>query len=288
LIAQGLVPALDPDAAPPPSSAPHDLIQRGKMGELVMIGTVIILQAIAATQIKPPVMLKSEAIQVSPTAAARALTADALEEMSAPVTVTLQCIVSADGSLVDCIPADDGGTDDPAIYLQRLYATGERAKADPVLAAALSRTIFYRVRADRNSSKAQVSVLVREVISPTDRAPNNAPRGAIPRGGVKINPEPSLKIDKFYPAAARRNGAQTRVSATCLILDGLSLFCRKPEVYLPGIATEAPMWRQPAFDDAFGNATLRVLASMRAESRTATGEDSIGRELPVSINWQLP
>jgi len=246
------------------------------------------LQAIGATPIKPPVMLKSEAIQVSPTAAARALTADALQEMSGPITVTLQCIVSADGGLEDCIPADDGGTDDPAIYLQRRYAAGERAKADPVLAAALSRTIFYKIRTDRNSSKARVSVLLREVISPADRRSHSVALGAIPRGGVKINPEPTLKVEKFYPSAALRSGAQTRVRATCLILEDLSLFCRNPEVDLPPIAAESPMWRQPTFDDAFGNATLRALASMRAESRTAAGEDSVGREVPVSMNWQLP
>lgn len=133
-----------------------------------------------------------------------------------------------------------------------------------------------------------IQLLIREVISPTDRPTQNPPLGVIPKGGVKIHADPKLDFDAFYPPAALRSGAQASVTATCLILSDLSLFCRKPEVNLPQFDKEPPMWRQPAFDETFRRATLLVLATMRAEPRTTTGEDSVGREASATINWRLP
>jgi hypothetical protein len=247
----------------------------------LMIGTLIVLQSITLAPLTP------EAVQASPTAAARAVTADALPDMPGPVTVTLQCMVEPNGGLSECIPADDGGTRDAATHLQRFYAAMERAKADPVLAAALTRMRFYRVRSNPGTGKPRASVLVREVVSPADRAPQTPAVGAIPRGGVKLNFEPTMNMGDFYPPDATRSETRARVSATCRILGDLSLLCRNPEVDLQP-TEEVGAEQRPGMVEGFGRSTLRVLASMRADPRTATGEDSVGRELPVTIVWHLP
>lgn len=254
-----------------------------------MIVTLVLLQALTASAISPPVMLTPETTQVSPTAAARALSAEQIGQAPAtPVSVTLQCIVGPDGRLGDCIPANDGGTDNIATYRERLLSVAGQARAEPILNAALARTAFYRVRPSPGSGKRVATVLVREIVSSADKAPSDKPIGTIAKGGLEINPDPLLPSGWFYPSAALRAGAQTRVSATCRVLGDLSLFCHDPKVDLPPVAGDLPMWRMPEFDQSFDQATLRAYAAMRAKPRTATGEDSVGREVSVATNWRLP
>lgn len=249
-----------------------------------------LLQAAIASVIAPPVSLDPSAIRIAPTTAARALSMAAVDQLPpTPVTVTLQCLVDADGRLADCIPADDGGTGDIAVFRQRLFAGVERAKADPILAAALARTPFYRVRLSHVVNKATTSVLVREVVSAADRPPPDASRGTIGKGELRIDPDPAVSISAFYPPAALRAGAQTRVTATCRVLGDHSLLCRDPQVDLPPIVGDLlPLWRIPALDPDFGRATVRAFATMRAQPQTASGEDSIGHEVLPSIAWRLP
>lgn len=254
-----------------------------------MAAILATLQAFTVSAITPPVPLASTATRVAPTAAARALSVAALDRLPpAPVTVALQCLASEEGQLTDCIAADGGGTSNLAVYRQRLFALPARAKADPILAAALARIPFYRVQPTRASGKATVSVLVREVVSAADQAPRGAPRGTVAKGGLGVDPEPAMTIGAFYPPAALRAGAQTRVTANCRVLGDRSLFCREPQVDLLSTSGDPPLWRVPALDPSFAQATVRVFATMRAQSRTVSGEDSAGCEVPLTIVWQLP
>ena len=256
---------------------------------MAAIGTLAMLQAMSATAIAPPLMLTPTATLAAPTAAARALSLAALDAPpTAPVTITLQCLVSAAGRLGDCIPAADGGTRDAAAYRRRVIATAEQARADTMLAAALARMPFYRVAPPRPSGRATASLLVREVIAPADTAPSAAPTGTVAPGELAVAADPRVSPGDFYPPPALRSGAETRVAATCRVLDDLSLLCRDPRVDLPPLAGDPPMWRQPPFDPAFGQATLRALAAMHAASRTAAGESNVGREATLHLNWRLP
>jgi hypothetical protein len=248
-----------------------------------------IAQAITSSAILPPVPLTPSVIRVAPTAAARALSVAALDDLPvAPRWVALQCLVGSDGALMDCVPADAGGTADLKVFRQRLAARRDRSIADPMVAAALARMPFYRILSPRAPGKATPSVLISESISLADRAPPTAPRGKIVEGGLRVDFAPGVSSAEFYPPAALRAGAQTRVTATCRVLGDHSLLCHGAEVDLPPRAGDPPLWRVPAHDADFARATLRVFATMRAQPRTVSGEDSVGRDVPLSMNWQLP
>lgn len=119
-------------------------------------------------------------MQAMPSAAARAISVETVTRLpTKPVTVTVECLVRTSGMLGDCIPAEDGGTGDLKTFRQRLFATGRGAPIDPVLAAAMARTRFYRVRPP-GPAKDNVyrSVLIRMTVSPADKAPS-APRSRV-------------------------------------------------------------------------------------------------------------
>lgn len=247
------------------------------------------LQALLAKAITSPEPLDAAAMQAVPSMAARAITVQDLPRLPAePVTVAIQCLVRPNNTLGDCIPADDGGTADIKVFRQRLFAGIGGTPVDPVVGAALARAQFYRVRASSPAKRdADRSVLVRVTISSADKAPNTA-NGAVAKGDVKIDPASITDIAEFYPPPALRADARTRITATCRVLADRSLYCRDPHVdLLPGQGAAANM-AMPQFDAAFGRATLLAFATMRAQSRTGSGKDSVGREGPMSLSWQLP
>ena len=271
-----------------------------------ILAVTAMVQALVADAITPPQVLEASMIQATPSAAARAISVETVPRLpTRPVTVTVECLVRTSGVLGDCIPAEDGGTGDLKAFRQRLSATVRGAPTDPVLAAAMARTRFYRVRPlgpakepanGPTNQNVYRSVLIRITVSPADKAPNSPAIARLASGDLMIDPASVADVASFYPPAARRADARTRITATCRVLTDRSLYCRDPRVDLTetpgtpltGSRTGSQTVTMPDFDAAFGRATIQAFATMRAQARTASGEDSVGREAPFSLRWQLP
>ncbi len=256
---------------------------------MTIMAVAAMVQALVANAITPPLLLDTSMMQAMPTAAARAISVENSTSLSLePVTVTIECLVRTSGILGDCIPAQDGGTADLKTFNRRLFATIRGGPIDPAVTAALARARFYRVRPMAPARHADRSVLIRMTVSSADKAPNSPSIARLAKGGLKIDPSSVTDVSSFYPPAARRADARTRITATCRVLTDRSLYCRDPHVDLldsPGAPRDASM---PAFDADFGRATIQAFATMRADAHTASGEDSVGREAPLSLSWQLP
>lgn len=255
---------------------------------MIAISALMILQASLALAFALPVPLVPGITETSPTAAVRALTVAEITKLpSAPAIHTLQCWVQGGGELHMCALADDGGTTDFAVLHQRNLATIDKAKADPILAAALARMPFYRVRLSSKSKTELATVLVQEKVSAADQAPRDAPIGTIPKDGVELEPKPMSIVAGLYPDVARRTELEARVTAMCRVLSDRSLLCREPIVELTNPNPKIGQQSVDRYKRSFAHSTLKAFAAMRAKPKTKLGEGSVGREVPIAINWTL-
>lgn len=257
-----------------------------------MLSALLILQASVAPiatgdPIAAPIPIERAGLEERPSLAARALSVVGMTDLSTtPVTVTLQCLVLANGRMGDCVPAADGGTVDPARFWPRVEQTARTSS--PLLRAALARTAFYRVRLARAAASAWRSVLIREVVSAADAGPSRPATETVDQTALRVVGGDMPDLAFFYPVDARRAGAQTRVAATCRVLGDHSLWCRDPRTELVELPGPPPAWRDPAFDAAFARATLRAFAALKVRDTLAGGRDSVGREARVGLRWVLP
>ena len=247
---------------------------------------LMILQAIAAAATASPEI--SPTFTARPTAAARALTVQGVTLPTAPITFTFECLVRDDGRIGDCIDAAAGTFTEPTLYRQRLSPQLDAGESDALRGAARARLTYYRVAPAKTNGRKKRTVLIREIVSPADAAPVGVKGELVPPTLIKIEGGAELDLEYSYPAAALRAGVQTRVGATCHVLEDHSLLCRDARTELPGLADPPPSWRDPTFDAAFEQATPRALAALKVERTLADGRESVGKETHFGLRWVLP
>lgn len=112
------------------------------------------------------------------------------------------------------------------------------------------------------------------------------PEAFVPQRELVIENASGADIRRFYPLAALKAGAQTRVTATCRVTRDRRLACRDAVIDLP-VVTGPKAWLQPEFDPLFTQATIALLATFKVAARLRSGGDSVGREARMSVNWAL-
>lgn len=246
-----------------------------------MIAYLIALQA---GVIAAPEQVTAASVIATPTDAARALSVAGVTLPAAPVSYTFQCMVLRGDMPGNCIDAKDGIVLDQKIFWQRIEKLLQAVDTDPLLRAARAKTAFYRLRPAPYGKRIR-SVLIHETVSRAD-APPSARAGAMVDSKDLVITE--LDVSDFYPPAALRAGAQTRVTATCRVLADHSLLCRDAEVALPPVAADPPLWRVPRLDPEFARATVQALSTAKVRPTLSSGGNSVGREARFTVNWKLP
>lgn len=245
------------------------------------------MQLVTATAIAPPTPLSPEEVVVAPTMAAKALSLRHLTSpISEAVTVPLQCLVMDTGALVTCVSAEDGGTADNTVFRSRALQVAPLGTAYD---AAQNRISYYRVRTTAPAVSGMRTVLVNEVLSPSDYGPTTPPRAVVAAGMIKTEPAAVDNTGRNgYPPSALRAGAQARVTVTCRVLSDRSLLCRDPRIADLTVKYGLDERDRELLTSVFGRATLVRLAQAHARAQTDAGEDSVGLEGPVTIIWRIP
>jgi len=186
----------------------------------------------------------------------------------------------------DCIAADDGGTREPEVFLQRTASLQQAAAVDPLRRAALARVPFYRlppIDDKAASEKPTRSALIRETVSAADAPPTGPAAATVDKRELSL--VPGFDPHQFYPSAALRAEVGMRVSATCRVLADHSMWCRDARIDLPPVTGDVPMRRDSSFDAAFKRATTLALATGRVRPTLASGNNSVGCEARLTIHW---
>lgn len=248
-----------------------------------MIAYLIMLQAGANTMAVPE-QVTAASVVATPTAAARALAVAGVTLPATPASFTFQCLVLRGNMPGNCIDAKEGVVLDQKAFWPRIENLQQATETDPLLRAARLKTAFYRLRPAPFGKKIR-SVLIRETVSLADAPPSE-------RAGVRVDQKElaitEFDISDFYPPAALRAGAQTRVTATCRVLADYSLLCRNAQVDLVPVAGDQPSSRAPTLDPMFMRATVRALSTAKVRPTLTSGGSSIGREAEFTVNWTLP
>lgn len=226
--------------------------------------------------------------RVPPGDSVRASTWDEISSKpSQPIPVRVACIVMLEfGVPGACIPASrlPAGTTVNWAAVRDAY---ERAPDSREAQDELIRTAEKRLSVSRLKPANGWAVRIfEEVISPADARPTFEPGEAFTlRDVIMTKPLDGKLVKALYPVAPLRNGAAARVSLTCKIEQDFRLLCRDPGVVKIGPPSEAG---NAQFAEAFRLATYQLASTISLQPKSYSGQDVVGRNLTIAINWLLP
>jgi hypothetical protein len=240
--------------------------------------------------ITAPVAVRTEDLAVPPGASLRAATMEGLVvQPRKPVHIPIACMVlDRWGMPLTCYPADIiGAPSSWSEFFERGRREPSTARSE-LTAVALIRAYSSRLRPNPNPSDAAPwrLVVLDQLISPEDAAPQPAPADQLTAIDIKFEERPSAEIlAALYPAAAMRAGAASRVTIICRIQRDRRLFCRRPPL-LP--VTAFGVTNRPDLNAAFIYASFQAASLMRIAPKTLKSEKTVGRDLLLNFQWKMP
>jgi hypothetical protein len=228
-----------------------------------------------------PVAVTANDIIASPSAAVKSAVLDAAESQPAkPVSFDFICMASAEGAIFDCIPGSNA-LPPKATWLDfiRIAGVDEKKSADHSLVALARLQARRTVLRERTGSPKTYLIRLSETLDPAAHVELAKPTRVVTSKELHFATVPDGRLmSRLYPMAALRNGTGARVTARCRVQNDLSLFCyggKTNESVRPGDAEDFVM------------ATYQLWSAARVDPKTVDGQDAVGAEAELSINWQL-